>query len=491
MNLPKPVVNLKKMKTVKYFIVLLIILGPATSCKKNFLDVPTKNTMTLQEHVKDLKTLSEFLNGNYFLLSKDFYFLANQMYPDLVSDNIKPVSAGSSYFKEAYMWALNPEGGGLTNLNAYWTLGYQIIRASSFIINKADEYRSQDPIKADDLKGQAYALRALIHFTLVNEFAQAHNFTADGSHPGIPYITEFDWNEPVNGRQTVAEVYENLVSDLNNAIQVLPANAISTLFMNQLAAKALLGRVYLFKGDFEQAKNLAVEVCKVKPIMQTNYPAKLFTLEETEALFQVPPSAKIPMQGPSGEYTGTYITQYQGMTFRSPILFFVATTDIADLLEQNPDDLRSAWIGRGSKDTITKYPGNVVPGFGTKFGSYYPTVLRSSEMSLTAAEAYAKIGNNDSARFYVNEIRTRANIPAFDASVTGTALFDSICVERRKELAFEGLRMFDLLRWKKGVFRSDAWSASAQTLPYPSNKAIAPLPPREITITGLQQNPGY
>src|SRR5262249_42187152 len=124
-------------------------------------------------------------------------------------------------------------------------------------------------------------------------------------------------------------------------------------------------------------------------------------------------------------------------------------------------------------------------------GAYYLTAIRSSEMYLTASESYAQLNNEDSARYYLNQIRTRAAIPAITNAVTGAALLDSIYLERRRELAFEGLRMFDLQRWKKGINRVDGWNASALTLPYPSDKAIAPIPANDVIILGLQQNNGY
>ena len=113
-------------------------------------------------------------------------------------------------------------------------------------------------------------------------------------------------------------------------------------------------------------------------------------------------------------------------------------------------------------------------------------------MYLTAAEAYAKVNREDSAKYFLDAIRMRANSSASPTTATGNALLDIIYTERRKELAFEGLRMFDLLRWKKGVARSaDVTNGAPLSLPYPSNKAIAPIPPGDIKIGGLQQNPGY
>jgi hypothetical protein len=112
-------------------------------------------------------------------------------------------------------------------------------------------------------------------------------------------------------------------------------------------------------------------------------------------------------------------------------------------------------------------------------------------MYLTAAECYARLNNQDSARFYLNAIQKRANSTITGPLVTGEALLDSIFKERRKEFAFEGLRMFDLLRWGKNVVRIDAVGTTAKNLTFPSNKAIAPIPGLDVTILGLIQNDEY
>ena len=63
--------------------------------------------------------------------------------------------------------------------------------------------------------------------------------------------------------------------------------------------------------------------------------------------------------------------------------------------------------------------------------------------------------------------------------------------ERRKELAFESLRMADLQRWKAGVHRMDVLPGYPANLPFPNDKAIAPIPLADITYTGIPQNSGY
>ena len=480
------------MKHYSYVIIIILSLVNA-SCSKDFLNNVNNGSVLLrQEYVKDLKTTGDFLNGIYPTIGTSIYEGYQFIYPDLIADNIKPVSASASStpLLSHYSWTQQANTTASTSLfasdqncNSLSHTSYQIIRSCNFVLEKANEYKAQDPEKADILNGQAYAIRALTYFSLVNIFAQPYNFTPNASHPGIALVYTANWTEQVQRRNTVSEVYDQLVSDLGNAIKLLPASSNTTLTMNRNAAKALLARVYLFKGDYASAKDLSTDVSRDVPIMTANYPAKLFTPQETEALFQVPPGVFT---------TNDYNTTFANYYFRSSIEFR-ATSDIATLLTENSTDVRKAWVTISSGNwNITKYPsGATTDQTFDKANAYYQTVLRSSEMYLTAAECYAQLNNQDSALFYLNAIQKRAQAPITGSSVTGTALLDTIYKERRKELSFEGLRMFDLLRLKKGVARTDALSLETKNLPFPSNKAVAPIPELDVTVLGLSQNEDY
>lgn len=339
------------------------------------------------------------------------------------------------------------------------------------------------------MKGQAYALRALLHFKLVNAFAQAYMFTNDASHPGVPYITTPDITKAFS-RQMVSEVYDNIIADFKKAIELLPAEITDTRFISRPAAKAFLARVYLFKEDYVAAKALAVEISNQYPLLKIadGYPNDLFRLKsvsKTESLFQLSPR--------SSGYTTNFMGRYliSGSSLR-----FTATSDIATMLRENAGDVRKAWVTSTSGQWyVTKFPANaapeVTPAVTPAEIAYYPALIRSSEMFLTVAEASAKTGDENNARSYLDAVRKRANPTANPVTATGQALLDSIYKERRKELAFESLRMWDLQRWKMGVNRTDALFPAAKILPYPSNKTIAPIPPLDVQLAGISQNPSY
>ena len=467
------------------------------SSKKQFLEVEDTSQLYRQSYVKDMESMSHFLNGTYLLINQLFeYGESTPAYPELIADNIKPV-AGFQPLYNFYSWnqivAEDKERfvfDGSKNMGGVWNACYSIIRACDFIIEDVDKYRAENPAKADDIKGQALALRALAHFKLVNIFAQPYNFTPEGSHPGIPYIVTADISRPYS-RQSVAEVFNAMISDLSSAAALLPAAISDTRYMNQAAAKALLARVYLFKQDYTNANLIAKQVCTQFPLLSiaNGYPNSLFVNK--------PPSASeiLYRLTPGQDNTTRTSTLFLGVVLSPNYQYYNATDDIANLYQEFAADIRNNWIsGSAGAYRVSKYPlTNVAPEINppTYFdegGHYYP-IIRSSEMFLTVAEASAKTNDENTARMYLNAVRTRAGIPAI--STSGPALLDSIYKERRKELAFEGHRLYDLQRWNLGVHRIDVLGGAPTDLPFPSNRLVSPIPLRDVQLMGLQQNPGY
>jgi len=464
---------MKRNKRIYLSILLVFIL---LSCKKDFLKTKLTSEIATEIYIVNLSTTEELLNGIYLKLGMNFFKSKFAIYPELISDNIKS-PFGISY--PHYSWDQIPDDQASqeSNMNEYWMQGYNIIRDCNYVIEYADKFQEEDLTKADNIRGQALAIRALVHHYLVNVFAQPFSFTSDGSHPGIPYVTMS--NPKAASRQTVAEVYNNIISDYLKAIQsITPSDNKSKITVK--AAKALLARAYLFKGDYAKAKDIAVEVIKAAPLMLTpNYPSKLYSPEDTESLFWL---------SPAEEAFGS--TTWQGFYFS--LHLFVATRDVVGILNELPNDVRRSWVMDVSGEwDIKKFPQSVVDGISDPTIAYYHTIIRSSELYLSAAEAYARLGIDDSGCFYLNLIRQRADGGAPLVTALGIPLLDSVYKERRKELCFEGIRMFDLLRTGKAVKRIDVNSPAPADLPYPSSKAIAPIPITDVRVYSLSQNPGY
>jgi hypothetical protein len=129
-----------------------------------------------------------------------------------------------------------------------------------------------------------------------------------------------------------------------------------------------------------------------------------------------------------------------------------------------------------------------------------PKVMRLSEVYLIAAEASLPANEAD-ALMYLNMLMAQRDPAFIGYASTGAALLADIVQERRKELAFEGDRFYDMNRLKQTITRVPNGGAIQAgtgnvnlTIPYPDNRRVGPIPQAEIqanlNIAG-QQNPGY
>lgn len=145
------------------------------------------------------------------------------------------------------------------------------------------------------------------------------------------------------------------------------------------------------------------------------------------------------------------------------------------------------------------YPNYFVTKFGYQDGRPQlssPVFLRWAEVLLNRAEAYAKTGQEPLALADVNAIRTRAGIPAEGMFAPGTMhgydnVLDVVLDERRMELAFEGHRMFDVYRNKRDMDRQFGGVHPWEIVKYNDDKIQYPIPYGEVSVSHIQQNPGY
>jgi len=152
---------------------------------------------------------------------------------------------------------------------------------------------------------------------------------------------------------------------------------------------------------------------------------------------------------------------------------------------------------------VNKYPGN--PALFTTAVTNYahtPKVFRVAELYLISAEANARAGaaTEPAALIRLNNIRTARGLPAL-VGLTGTPLIDAIKYKRLRELAFEGVRLWDLKRWNEGFTRSAPQNlnlinvgSNYNTLSIPAgdNKFTWGIPTRDLTTNpNLVQNPGW
>ena len=141
----------------------------------------------------------------------------------------------------------------------------------------------------NNVVGQAYAIRALAHFNLVSIFAQHYTFTNDASHLGVPIVLEFDVSSRP-ARNTVKEVYDQVISDFNTAIGLMSVDPSNAGFFSKEAAQALLSRVYLYKEDYSNAESMASAVInsgKFSLVSNANYATQFLDGNSSEAILEM------------------------------------------------------------------------------------------------------------------------------------------------------------------------------------------------------------
>jgi hypothetical protein len=138
-----------------------------------------------------------------------------------------------------------------SNINSFWEVSYKIIYGSNVAIQMADE-KGSDPL-TDHLKGECYFLRAFATHNLVRVFARPYS-TANSALPGV-ILRESASDGGPKPRATLAETYDYIISSLKTAATLMsdepPEVRNNSGFASKFSAWALLSRVYLYMGDYQ------------------------------------------------------------------------------------------------------------------------------------------------------------------------------------------------------------------------------------------------
>ncbi len=460
----------------------LILLLTLVSCKKEFLELnPAQSVsneqafLTLDDYKSSITAIYNGLSsanhyGRYFILT-----------PDVMADDVKQNSQANRA-KEYAEYVAEPSHFIATGM---WATMYSTINSANAIINANVDVPTSVQAQKDHIIGEALALRGQIYFDLVRLYAQHYKFTADASHPGIPLVLAFDITNKPN-RSTVKQVYDQIISDMTAAIPKMSETSRNgrTSLLTKTAVKALLARVYLYKEDFDNAIQMATEVIssnKYSLVSNANYYTSLWANNySSESIFEI---ANTATDNRGSDALG-------GMYNKTGYGDYLASNDLANLIPVT--DARYSIFatdpvltGSYAPFRMVKYPSNL--------GLNNTKVMRLSEVYLIRAEAYARKSspNTTGAQADVNVIRKRGLPTAANVTATGTALVDEVMLERRKELCFEGQRLWDLMRHKKNIVRTNCTSVIC-TINYPNNRVVLPISQDEINANeNMVQNQGY
>lgn len=337
-------------------------------------------------------------------------------------------------------------------LQTYWNNNYNTINRTNHIIEKVplvNDIKLTTDLKNQFL-GEAYFIRALSYFDLARLYGGVQLFLS----PTKAYTEKIGVK-----KSTQAQVFAQVLEDLNNAETLLPATVVRNR-ATKFTVYALRAKLYLYLNRFDDAEkdlNLILANTSYRLI-------KPFALATgtTESVLEL--TYSINNQNPG-------FTLWQGNRQLSP------TATLHNLLNDPK-------IGGGRKilsklNTSNQYIGSIFP---TNTSANY--VIRTAELYLNRAEARLKKSNPDIAGALsdLNVVKTRSEVAASTASTKESLLLE-IENERRVEFALEPHRWFDLVRTGR--------AAEVLKVSNP-NKYIFPIPANEILVNPvLEQNAGY
>ena len=482
------------------------------SCSEEFVDVSPKGSFLSDNYYSNEGQATAALVGVYDPIRKNSGGFENMM---------AMMNAGSDDFYAGGGGSTDGEGiqnfstHSLTSTSipgSFWNDHYQgIFRANTLLLKLPDVDMSDS--QKSRFTAETKALRAIYYFNLVRMFKNVP-LLLDPLTTTNMYDVE---------QATPGAVYTQIEKDLTEAIPALPISVPAATESGRLtkgAAQAMLGKVYLFEGKKAEAAAILAQV-NGTPGTANQYGNKLLTKFSdlwvvsnkfnTESLIEVShTSAGNSDWGfwGSGRDEGNSLNVMVGpRTYSKPAgspapdlpsgwSFNVITQDLYDAIKLDPRfgatvlDLKAMkaageadYIG-GYQDTgyfLNKFvprKADVRTGGGAAELNYKQNtyVIRLADTYLMEAEA---LGSGARAQALLDAVRARVGLPSVPVTL------DAIKNERRMELAGEGQRFFDLVRW------GDAATKLANRGFNAGIDEIFPIPTRELQGTKLKQNPGY
>jgi hypothetical protein len=360
---------------------------------------------------------------------------------------------------------------------------YQVItRANKVIANVASVAGLSDAEK-NQFVGEAKFLRALAYLQLVNMYAQPFQVTT-GTNLGVPLIVDdFTGTLSYPARATVNQVHDQIKKDLTEAAAALPASYATGVDTRGRATKgaanALLSRLYLYREEWANVITAARAAITGPYTRATDY--SFYDKNTAEDVFTIQNSATDNGRTGSGGWASFYTPAPLGGRGDAPYSANLMAAYAAEPLD---------------KRYLLKRTGTAADALSRTFTSKFPDavnnadnspVIRITEVYLNLAEALAQANAlpNAEAIDILNWFRNRAGLGIL-APATKADLISAILLERRKELAFEGFRRMDMLRYKQNLRANNPLAA------YGGQKTILPIPQRELDNNkSLQPNPGF
>ena len=457
----------KRYATKALMIVFLATLTTSCNDKLDFEPRQNIDATTALETSSDIRSA---VIGAYSIMGGGALYGTNlNILPELLGsdDYVRWVGTFQSYRQVANR-AMLPNNADVTRT---WVQAYSAINNVNNVLENLDKV--SDATEKSTFEGEALWVRGIMHFELVRLYALPYNNATPGTNSqlGVPIsaaAVKSEEGAAVKGkRNTVEEVYTQVLADLTSAIAKLPED--NGVRADKYTALAFRSRVYLAMGKYAEALADANTIIANPRFRLSATLESVFSNKRTaEALFEIEQNDQ-NNAGTSNDGLTTFYASLVGIG-RADLRVLPAFRNLYSATDARGKDL--IYTGVGAR------PGNLYTGKWKTFGQNIP-VIRLAEMYLTRAECNFRLGTavGSTPLADVNTVRTRSG-----AAPLAAVTLSAILLERQLELAFEGSRIHDLKRNK----------ASSGAFAYESPLLVFPIPEREIRANSeLVQNPGY
>ena len=459
---------------------LFVLLTMTTVGCDNYIDITPKGAVTVdsaQQYYELIATpMRAYYPSSFILLSDDQWVKESEIlgFESISADGI------NFTFNEKADRTILPDN------NLYENI-YSFILRSNLVIDNVDKGQGSQELKTL-AKAEARTFRAFDHFLAVNTFAKAYNPETAASDGGVCIMDRYDL-EATPVKSTVAEVYNFIINELEQAVPLLEEKPVNIYHPNRAFGYALLAKVYLFHRDWAKAQEAAEQSLKLNSQL-----ADYNLINDAGGTARYKNFAKdgnpevLSYHWMAGWGSGEQVCLYH---------YGMISPELKSLFESN--DLRYSLFLRDTGTSITSWFDS---GSGAAIWTpaitnldrftYMSVGLRTAEVYLIMAEALARQNNLTEAANYVSQLRDKRIMGGnghVDAPATQVEMVKMIIDERRKELLFGFNHFFDLKRlniepaYQKTITRvfpvlniSEAHPQQTYTLKPDSRLYVIPFP---------------
>lgn len=449
---------MKNHKILLYIAFYIICCG----CER-FLEEKPDKSLAVPSTLRDLQSLMDNysnVNGNtpgIGELSADDYYLLDDIWANRSDEN-----------RRCYIWA--PD---YCTSHLDWFPTYRVVYYANNVLDvvgsiERTEFNWQE---WDNVKGQAYFLRASSFLHLTNIWTIGYNDETARIDLGIPLRLSPDFNE-ASDRSSISDTYKQIISDLTHAIELLPDVPEHVIRPSKPAAMALLARTYLFMRDYEKCLHYASASLEIKNELMD------YNQLNAAGTYVIPEFNKEIIYHSTIQNAGNPMISVSN-----------ALVDTVLFKSYSEYDLRRLYFFRDNQNGTHTFTGNY-SGTSSRFSG-----IAVDEVLLMRIECLARVGNVIEAMTELNNFlacRYKSDFAPPIVVNTKDEALRLILEERRKQLLMRGLRFPDVKRLNMegaNIYFRRIVNDTEYSLPPNDPRFAVSIPERVIELGPLiQQN---